>query len=252
MKWSIVGWMAAVIFVLGGGAYAWLWFAGGSGEPSTDLTTPTIAGSDTTTPAPDTTNAPTATITPGTTEEPAGPASFVLDSTRSVARFELDEELRGSPQHVVGVTDQVAGQVLLDPENLTTVEFSEIVVNARTFDTGSAQRDRAIRGPVILNSASDEFEFITFLVTSAEGLPSEVSVGETIELSVTGDLTIRGVTNEETFQVVATLADAATIEGTADTTISRDAYGIGIPNVPSVANVSDEVVLALDFVLSSN
>ena len=252
MKWSIVGWMAAVVLVLGGGAYAWLWFAGGSGEPSTELTTPAIAGSDTTTPAPDTTDAPTGTIAPETTEVSGAPESFVLDSTRSLARFELDEELRGSPEHVVGVTDQVAGQVLLDPENLTGVEFSEIVVNARTFETGSGQRDRAIRGPVILNSASDEFEFITFSVTSFEGLPSSVTVGQTIEFSVTGDLTVRGVTNEETFQVVATLTDQSTIEGTADTTISRDTYGIGIPNVPSVANVSDEVVLALDFVLSSS
>ena len=252
MRWSIVGWLAAAVVLLGAGTYAWLWFAGGSGEPSTELTTPTIAATDTTTAGPDTTDVATETTTPGTTETPAGPASFVLDSTRSVARFELDEELRGSPQHVIGTTNQVAGQVRLDPGDLTAVEFSEIVINARTFETGSGQRDRAIRGPVILDSASDEFEFITFLVTSVEGLPPEVSEGETIEFSVTGDLTIRGVTNEATFDVTATLTGDSTIEGTADATVSRDSYGIGIPNVPSVANVSDEVMLALEFVLTSS
>jgi len=59
----------------------------------------------------------------------------------------------------------VAGQVAVDPTDLSTIQFSQIIVNARTFETDSGNRDRAIRGPIILNSASDEFEFITFDVT---------------------------------------------------------------------------------------
>ncbi len=253
VRWSIVGWIAAAIVVVVGGAYAWFWFAGGSGEPSTELTTPTIAGTDTTLGTTASTRSTTET-TVGTTTgaSSTGPASFVLDSTRSLASFELDEELRGSPQRVVGTTDQVAGQVRLDITDLSTVEFSEIVINARTFQTDSGQRDRAIRGPVILDSASDEFEFITFSVKSVDGLPDEVVPGDTLELTVTGDLTVKGITNEETFDVSATLVDQENIEGSAGAIISRDRYGIGIPNVPSVANVSDEVALILEFVLTAS
>lgn len=248
MKWSIVGWIAAVVVALGGGAYAWVWFAGGSGEPSTELTTPTIAAPDTTVAASETTEAaPTST-----SEDFTGPVAFVLDSTRSVASFELDEELRGSAQRVVGTTDQVAAQLRLDVTDLSTVEFSEIVINARTFDTGSGQRDRAIRGPVILDSASDEFELITFSVSSVDGLPIQASPGDTLEFSITGDLMIKGVTNEEAFDVAATLVNPSTITGSARATISRDTYGIGIPSVASAVNVSDDVVLALEFVLTSN
>lgn len=233
--------------VVVGGAYAWFWLAGGSGEPSTELTTPTIAAAETTLDTAASTLS--ATDASSTTEgQPAGPLAFVLDSTRSLAIFELDEELRGSPMRVVGTTDQVAGQILIDTADLSTIEFSEIVINARTFETGSGQRDRAIRGPVILNSASDEFEFITFSVSSVDGLPAGAVPGDTIAFSITGDLTVRGVTSAETFDVSATLVDSSTIEGSANTSISRDVYGIGIPNVPSVANVSDEVSLKLEFI----
>lgn len=248
MKWSVVGSIAALVVALGGGAYAWLWFAGGSGEPSTELTTPTIAAPETTGATSETTEATTDT----TTGESAGAVAYVLDSTQSVASFELDEELRGSLQRVVGTTNQVAAQVLIDVTDLSTVEFSDIVINARTFETGSGQRDRAIRGPVILDSASDEFELITFSVTSFEGLPAQASPGDTLDFIITGDLTVKGVTNEETLDVMATLVESATIEGSASATISRERYGIGIPNVPSVANVSDDVDLAFEFVLTSS
>ncbi|HXV71533.1 MAG TPA: hypothetical protein VEB69_09045 [Acidimicrobiia bacterium] len=43
--------------------------------------------------------------------------SFEIDQTRSTARFEIDEVLNGSPKHVVGTTDQVVGQILVDPSD---------------------------------------------------------------------------------------------------------------------------------------
>lgn len=233
---------------LGGGAYAWLWLAGGSGEPSTELTTPTIAAPDTTVAADKTTEATTGT----TVGEAPGPVAYASTRTQSVASFELDEELRGSPQSVAGATDQVAALIRLDVTDLSTIESSEIVMNARTFETGSAQRDRAIRGRVILDSASDELEFITFSVASVDGLPDQASPGDTLEFTITGDLTIKGATNLETFDVVVALVDTSTMEGSASATISRDRYGIGIPSVPSVANVSDDVAVTLEFVLTSS
>jgi polyisoprenoid-binding protein YceI len=253
MNRSVLGWIAAVIIAVGGGAFAWLWFAGGSGEPSTELTTPTIAGSDTTVAEPETTGAEqgSETTTTETTEPQVGDVAFIIDSNRSTASFEIDEELRGNPQRVVGTTDQVAGQVSLDPSDLSTIEFSQIIVNARTFETDSSQRDRAIRGPVILNSASDEFEFVTFDVTSVDGLEGQVEPGTSLDFTITGDLTVKGTTNPVTFDVVATFTDGSTIEGTATATVLRSDFDIGIPSVPGVANVSDEVVLNLDFVAAS-
>jgi polyisoprenoid-binding protein YceI len=160
--------------------------------------------------------------------------------------------LRGEPQTVVGATSELAGQFVLDLEDLTQTQFSDFVVNARTFVTGSSNRDRAIRGPIILNSATDEFEFITFSVKEALGLDGSAGLGDTLTFTLVGDLTIRDQTNEVEFEVTATLVDASTVDGTATADVLRSDFGIGIPNVPSVADVTDEVTLQLEFVATSS
>lgn len=230
MNLKVIGWIAAFALVVGGSALAWLfWFAGGSGEPSAELTTPTLASGP-------------------TTESVGTSKTYVIDASRSVASFEIREVLRGSPNRVVGETNQVAGQVQVDLADLSSTQFSQIVVNARTLRTDSERRDRAMRGPIILNSASDEFELITLDIDLATGLGGTAEPGDTLRFSLTGDLTIKGVTNEVVFDVVVTLSDESTVEGSVTTTVLRSDFDIGIPSVPGVAEVTDEVVLGLRFV----
>jgi polyisoprenoid-binding protein YceI len=249
MRRIVIGLVVGLALV-GGGAFAYVWFAGGSGEPTTDVTAPPLAPAPTTAPPDGSTDASApSTSTTGAT---SSARAYVILEGESTARFELDEELRGSPKRVVGTTSEVAGQFRFDPDDLSGAEVSEILINARTFETDSSSRDRAIRGPVVLDSASDEFELITFTPTTLEGLPESAAVGDAIEFTVSGDLTIRGTTNPETFEVEATWTAEDRIEGTATTTVDRTDYGIGIPNVPFVANVSEEVLLALDFVAQSS
>ena len=238
----------AAVAAIGLGAFAFIWFSGGSGQPTTQLTTPPLAADTTTAaevPAPTTDDAvPTTTAT---TSESGSPRIFVLDEG-SQARFELDEELRGSPKHVVGTTPEVVGQVRFDPTDPAGAEFSDIVINARTFQTDSSNRDRAIRSAVVLDSGSDEFELITFHPTSVDDLVGPLGVGDTVTFTVTGELSIKGVAQPTTFDVEATWLDENTLEGTAEAVVDRTDFGIGIPSVASVANVTEEVLIALDFV----
>jgi len=245
MNRRIMFWIGAAVVVIGAGGFALLWFTGGSGEPSTELTTPDIAGPGTTT-----THAGNDT-TPTTGDDGSATASFVIDGAQSTVSFEIDEELRGEPNHVVGETDQVAGQFQVDLDDLSTVQFSQIVVNARTFRTDSERRDRTIRGPVILNSASDENEFVTFDVTSVEGPEGPASPGDTVQFEITGDLLIRDTTNSVTFDAEATFVDETRVEGSATAKVQRSEFGIGIPSIPGIANVTDEVLLNIDFVALS-
>lgn len=240
MNRKVIGWIAAAAVAVGLSAVAFVYFAGGSGEPSTDLTTPAIADADTTT-------TPAAVATTGGHQV----VVFVIDATQSVASFEIDEVLRGADNRVVGTTGEVAGQVSVDLTDLGSAQFSEIVVNARTFATDSGFRDRAIRGPVILDAANDAFELITFAASSVDGLSGPAEVGQTVEFTVAGDLTIKGTTNPAVFEVTATLADEATIIGSASATVMRSDFGIDIPTVPGVADVSEEVLIRLDFTASS-
>jgi len=121
-------------------------------------------------------------------------------------------------------------------------------VNARTLATDSERRDRAMRGPVILNSGSNEHELITYMITSVDGLTGEPTNGSRVEFTITVDLTIKGITQPVTFDVSVAMVDDDTIEGSAVANITRDMFEIGIPSVPSVADVTNEVLIALEFV----
>lgn len=248
MNRSVIGWFVAGVLAVAGASVAWLfWFAGGSGEPTTDLTTPALAGTTTTNAAAETSS----TVGGADTTEPEEQTTtlvFEIDQSRSTARFEIDEVLNGNPTHVVGITDQVVGQVRVDMDDLSSIELSDIIINARTLETDSERRNRAIRGPVILDSGSDANELISLAGTSVDGLDGSAVVGETFEFTVSGDLTIKGNTQPVTFDVSATLIDEDTLEGEATAEVTRDMFEIGIPSVPGVADVTNEVLIGLEFV----
>jgi polyisoprenoid-binding protein YceI len=165
----------------------------------------------------------------------------------SEARFELDEDLAGVRTRVTGITDQVAGDIIVDFGSPADSELGTIRVNARTLATDNSFRDRAIRGQ-ILRSSDDAYEFIEFVPTALETLPDSAAVGDTVTFQVIGDLTVIETTLSTTFEVTVNLVAADRIEGTATTTVLRSDYGLEIPEVPSVANVTDEVMLTIDFV----
>ncbi|MAS35283.1 MAG: hypothetical protein CL610_14820 [Anaerolineaceae bacterium] len=202
---------------------------------------------------------PTATPEPSATPEPtevaevadaavAGRGLFRITPELSEVRFILDETLFGSPTTVIGITDQIAGDIIVDFGNPAGSTVGEIRINARTLETDNENRNRALRNQ-ILQSRLDEFEFSSFVPTSASGLPDgPIAVGDTVEFELTGDLTVRDITNSVTFDVTATLVSEERLEGSATATVTREAFELTIPNAPGVANVSDEVLLEIEFV----
>jgi hypothetical protein len=50
-------------------------------------------------------------------------------------RFLVDEILNGQPKTVIGVTDQVAAQIIIDPANPANVQMGPVTVNARSLVT---------------------------------------------------------------------------------------------------------------------
>lgn len=200
------------------------------------------AAEPTATPAPEPTAAPV--------EEPpaaaaTGPALFEIVQAESQARFFIDEVLRGNPVRVLGVTDQVAGQLAVDPANPTAAQVGTILVNARTLTTDNESRNRAIKNTIL---RTDAFEFITFEPTELMGLPESAAVGQPFEFQIAGNLTIRDQTLPVTFDVTLTPASETRLEGLARTVVRYADFGIAIPNVPSVTGVDDNVTLELEFV----
>src|SRR5690349_8061835 len=125
---AVVGVIAAALV----GAY--IWFSGGSGQASTPITAPVLV------------------------LEPNDTRSLLhISADESEVRFIIDETLLGNPKTVIGVTDQVAGDMLVDFANPAHSQLGAIRINARTLATDNEIRNRALRGQ-ILQSERDEYE----------------------------------------------------------------------------------------------
>jgi len=179
-----------------------------------------------------------------TTAPVSAPIVFEIEQASSEARFNIDEVLNGAPKTVIGVTDQVAGQIAVDPTNPTSAQVGQILINARGFTTDSGNRNNAIKNRIL---QTNEFEFITFTPTGISGLPESAAVGAPITFQVTGDLTMLQTTRSVTFDITLTPVSDAELTGTASATILYADWGIQIPQVPQVASVADEVILELVF-----
>ena len=267
-----------VVGAIAGAAFlAYIYVRGGSGEASVsvqDAAATRAASQPTSTTAPAADSEASATAEPGAitetpcdcevpfdlstmgTAEATEPATgdtsasgvvFSIVPDESEVRFELDEDLRGERTTVVGSTDQVGGDITVNFDEPSQSTVGPILINMRTIATNNEFRNRAIRGEILL-SARDEFEFGEFQPTSVSGLPDAVTMGESFDFQITGNLILRGVSNEVTFDVSVTPVSETRIEGSASTIVDRTLYGMEIPSAPGVANVEEEVELYIDFV----
>ena len=111
--------------------------------------------------------------------------TYTLDPAHTrigfVARHAMVTKVRGS-------FDEFAGTAVLDGANPANSRV-EVTIEAASIDTRNAQRDEHLRGNDFL--AMQEYPKITFASTSVR------QAGETA-FEVTGDLTIKGVTNSVT------------------------------------------------------
>jgi polyisoprenoid-binding protein YceI len=185
-----------------------------------------------------------------TVVEPAPSAAgelliYRISQEESRVRFELGEDLRGVRTAVVGLTDQVAGEIAVNLSDLTSAQVGIIQINARGLATDNNFRNRAIHND-ILNTGT--YEFITFSPTALVGLPAAAAPGDEVSFTIDGDLTIRDITRPVTFDVTATAVAADRLVGTATASVDRASFDLRIPSVPSVANVDEVVRLTIDFV----
>ena len=181
-------------------------------------------------------------------QESAEPVEFTIVPAESQATFTLQEDLRGARTTVVGATSEIGGNIMVNLTDPSASSIGTILINARTLETDNSFRNRALRSQ-ILKSAQDAHEFIVFEARELGSFSADsIAVGETITFAVTGDLTVTDVTRSVTFNAEVTLESETLLSGVATVQVLRGDFGLVIPDVPSVANVTDEVELALHFV----
>src|SRR5258708_6883224 len=223
---KFIGGIAIVaLIVIAVGVSGYIYVSGGSGKASAPISAPQLSTNST------------------------AQQVYRINPDKSEVQFSLTEVLMGNNATAVGKTNQVTGDIAINLDNPASSTIGTIRIDARTLATDSSMRDRMIRSQ-ILGSAQDQYEYIDFVPTSISGLPDKVVAGQAIPIKIAGNLTIHGQTHAETFSGTVTLtADTpAQLQGTATAQVQRADFNLQIPNVPTVANVSDGVQLTITFV----
>ena len=195
----------------------------------------------TTTTTPPTDDAASTTLAPTTTPEPAdGDVSGTWTATNeSTLGYRVKEVLGGVDTEGVGRTNAVTGSLTIDGTTVTAADFS---VEVATITSDSSRRDGQVNGR-IMDTATHPTA--TFVLTSPIQLGAIPADGEQITVDATGDLTLRGTTNQVTFPLTAEYANGR-IGVFGNIPIVFPEYGIPNPS-NGFAVVGDEGLL--EFVL---
>ena len=218
-------------------------------------TTTEAPATTTETPATTTETPATTTETPATTTEApqvglsgtwtvdTSIGSF-SDFTSTYVGFRVDEELaRGiGAVTAVGRTPTVSGTFELDGSTLVAAEI--------TADLGKIRTDRAGRdGKVKQALDTGNHPEATFTLAGPVDLGDPPSEGAQIEVTATGTLTLKGVTNDVEVNLSATLiGEIVTVVGTFDIMFAD--YGIEAPSAPIVVSVEDHGVVEIQLFLT--
>lgn len=183
----------------------------------------------------------------------SGPLTFVIVPDQSSAAYIVDEEfledalsklgINAGETVVTGRTNAIEGQLQIDPDDPSGVlGDNRFSVNMTTLETDQSRRDNWIRenGPNF-----NAFPEASFVATSLDGLPDAIPQGEPVSFEMTGDLTVRDVTQSVTFDVTATL-DGDTLTGQATTDLLMSDFGIEPPSFLNTLTVADPFSIEVD------
>jgi polyisoprenoid-binding protein YceI len=139
-----------------------------------------------------------------------------------------------------GKTSDVNGTIVADPANPSAATVL-ININVDSLDTGAGLRNKEMRERYL---ETNKFGTATFKSVSVTG-PASIAPNAPADISVTGDLTLHGVTKRMAISVRVVLIPDGRIHATSDFKIHMPAFGITVPHNVLVT-VNDEVPVKLD------
>lgn len=161
----------------------------------------------------------------------------VTPGDKSVAEFRAEDTY----DRFSGKTNKVAGTIVADPSapSKATVEVS---IDMGTLVTGVAMRDREMRQRYL---ETNKFPTATFKSVSVAG-PASIAPNDPVDVKVTGDFTLHGVTKRLTIPVrVVLIPDGTRIHATALFSVRMPDFGINVPD-NILVTVNNEVPVRLD------
>jgi polyisoprenoid-binding protein YceI len=186
-----------------------------------------------------------ATAQPAAAPTQATRLRFQVAPTGNEARYRVREQLVGKdlPNDVIGVTKDVTGRLVVESNGRVIQDSSKIVVQVSTLKTDQTRRDNYLRRRTL---ETEKFPTVELVPMTFAGITSPIAPGTSRSFSLTGNLTIHGVTRPTTWQVTAR-ADGSDVVGKATTAFTFKDFSLEQPRVPIVMSVADTVRLEYDF-----
>ena len=166
-----------------------------------------------------------------------GAGDLQVEPAVSFAGFRVNEVLGGGIGEftAVGRTADVTGSIELTD---TALVAATVEVTMSTLRTDNGSRDGQVRRALNTNG----FPVATFTLVEPIELLAGMAEGELFSGSAQGDLTIKGVTNQVTFDLEAQLAgDTIVVVGSSEVVFSD--YGVTAPSAPVVVSVEDHGIM---------
>ncbi|MGE5603018.1 MAG: YceI family protein, partial [Nitrososphaerales archaeon] len=107
------------------------------------------------------------------------------------------------PSDAVGTTKAVTGTVVIRPDGQILADQSKFVVDLGTLASDSGMRDNYIRRNTLQTGTYPEAVFVP---TAVEGLSTPLPASGDVSFKLVGDLTVRGVTKQVTWDAQGKVA----------------------------------------------
>jgi len=162
----------------------------------------------------------------------------------SVVGYRVREQLAGisALTDAVGRTSAVTGSATLEASgDVLTVIAASFEADLSQLESDEGRRDNRIRS---IGLQSDQFPTGSFALTEAIDVPAEALTGATVDVTLTGDLTIHGVTKSVSIPGQARL-NGERIEVVGALTFPFSDFGMTPPDVAGFVQVEDEATLEL-------
>jgi polyisoprenoid-binding protein YceI len=198
------------------------------GDSAAALTLPT-ASTPASTSAPAASTAGGASAAPATTTDGSVAGTWTV-AADSVAGYRVREQLANLPAEsdAVGRTSQITGSITLETSGTTTtLTAGTLTVDTTSIASDKSQRDNRMRDEGL---QTDRFTTATFTLTKPVEIPAAALAGTASDVTLTGDLTLHGVTRSVQIPAQAQLVDG-TIQVVGSLGFPLSDYSITAPNI---------------------
>jgi polyisoprenoid-binding protein YceI len=170
---------------------------------------------------------------------------YVIVPDKSTATYKVGEIFinQGNANNLAeGTTGDISGEFVIDKTKPSASKVGTIKVDISKLESDSGRRDDMIRDNWL---ESKKFPIATFVPKRLEGLPDTAYTdGQVLTFKIVGDLTIRTVTKEVTFDATAKIV-GDTLTGTATLKFNMTDFGFDPPSILFILKAENAVELVL-------